>query len=213
MKTVGQILQTKREEKGLTLEAVESATKIRTKFLKAMEVDDYTRLPSLAYAKGFVKNYAEFLGLSSNDIMAFFRRQTTEIPRSAIVPKGVANPLDEPKFRLTPGRFVTFLITALVAAFVLYFGLQYRNLQAQPTLVVDTPADKTVTSQQRIDVIGKTDPDATVAINGVTVMVRSDGKFFDQIQLEPGVNRVAVVATSRFGKMTTRFIEIGLQQP
>ncbi len=211
MKSVGAILKEAREKKKLTIEQVERGTKIRLKFLQAIENDDFSPMPSLSYAKGFVKNYAEFLGLNSSTVLAFFRRQTTEVPKSSILPKGMAEPLNRSFWQLTPGKFMAIVITILAGMFLLYFSLQYYKLQAPPALTIESPADKKVVSERRIEVLGSTDPDATVTINGVSVLVRSDGRFFDQVMLEPGVNRITVTATSRLGKTTTIVREVGLQ--
>lgn len=213
MKTVGSILKEQRLGKQLTLEQVEKATKIRVRFLEAIEADDYRPLPSLSYAKGFVKNYSDYLGLDSEVTLAFFRRQTTETTRSAILPKGVSEPLNKTLFQLTPARFIALIVVVLIGAFLAYFGLQYRHLQQAPNLTVDSPAHQAVISERRVDVLGITDPDATVTVNGVTVLVRGDGKFFDQVTLEPGVNKITIVSTSRFGKSTTVVREVGLQLP
>jgi uncharacterized membrane protein len=78
-------------------------------------------------------------------------------------------------------------------------------------LIIETPIDKEIVTEGRINVLGKTDPDATVAINGVTVLVRSDGRFFDTVLLERGVNIITLVATSRYGKSKTEEIEVGYQ--
>lgn len=213
MKTVGEILREARITKGYSLEQVEQATKIRRKFLDAIEADDYTKLPSLAYAKGFVKNYSTFLGIDRDTVLAFFRRQTREVSRTSLLPKGMAEPLNKPWFQLTPGRFLGILGAGLGAVFLLYFGMQYRRLNQPPALAVETPKDQIVTIDKRIDVLGRTDTDATVTVNGFSLVVRSDGRFFSQVVLEPGVNTVTVVATSRFGKATTVTRKVGLQQP
>lgn len=213
MKTVGSILREKREARGITLAKVEQATRIRARFLEAIENDDYSQLPSVSYAKGFVKNYSDYLGLDSETVLAFFRRQTTETPKSSILPKGVSEPLNRSKLQLTPGKFVALIIVALIALFVGYFGLQYKNLQKAPGLTIDAPAHQAVITERRVDVLGDTDPDATVTVNGISVLVRGDGKFFDQVTLEPGVNKITIVATSRFGKSTTVVREVGLQLP
>lgn len=213
MKTVGTSLREARLLKNLTLEEVEVATKIRAKFLEAIESDDYNKLPSLAYAKGFVKNYSTYLGLDSDTVLAFFRRQTTEIPRASLLPKGMAEPLNKPWFYLTPGRFLGVVIATLATLFLVYFGVQYRRLNQPPGLAIEQPRDQTMTTDKRVDVLGQTDPDATVTVNGFSVVVRSDGKFFSQVTLEPGVNTLTVVAASRFGKATTLTRTVGLQQP
>lgn len=211
MKTVGQMLKEARVNKSLSLESVEEGTKIRQKFLVAIESDNFTLMPSLSYAKGFVKNYAEFLGLNSATVLAFFRRQTVEVAKSSLLPKGMGEPLNRSFIQLTPGRFVTFIIVSLTSLFLLYLGLQYRTLQEAPTLVIDEPVNQAVVSDKRIDVLGRTDPDATVTINGISVLVRGDGKFFDQVNLESGVNKFTVIATSRLGKTTTKMLEVGLK--
>jgi cytoskeletal protein RodZ len=211
MRTVGEMLREARESKSLTLEEVEDGTKIRLKFLTAIEANDFSLMPSLSYAKGFVKNYSDFLGLNSATVLAFFRRQTVEVSRSSLLPKGMEKPLNRSPLQLTPGKFITIIIAVLVALFLAYLSFQYRTLQQAPTLVIDEPRSQAVVTDKRIDILGKTDPDATITINGVSVLVRSDGKFFDQINLESGVNKIAVVATSRLGKTTSKTIEVGLK--
>lgn len=213
MKTVGGILREKRESRGLSLATVEQATRIREKFLEAIENDDYSSLPSIAYAKGFVKNYSDYLGLDTTTVLAFFRRQTTETPKSSILPKGVSEPLNRSSFQLTPAKFVALIVVSLLTIFLGYFGFQYKRLQQAPGLTIETPVHQAVISERRVDVLGKTDPDATVTVNGISVLVRGDGKFFDQVTLEPGVNKITIVATSRFGKSTTVVREVGLQLP
>lgn len=211
MKTVGSILRQARLSKSLTLEQVELDTKIRLKFLEGIESDDYSTLPSQSYAKGFIKNYGAYLGLNTDTLLAFFRRQTLDVPKSSLLPKGVSEPLNQPFFRLTPGRFLAFLLAGLAVVFLAYFGLQYRNLQLPPSLSIESPKEKFITSEKRLDVLGKTDPDATVTINGVSVIVRSDGKFFDQVTLVPGINKITVASTSRYGKSITIVREVAQQ--
>lgn len=211
MRTVGELLKERRIAKGLTLDQLEKATKIRKKFLEAIEADDYSQLPSISYAKGFVKNYCEYLGLNSTDVLAFFRRQTREAPKASIVLKGMADPLNKPTLRLTPSRYLAAIAAVLILLFLLYFGLQYNKLHAPPFLVVDAPKEKLVTAERRIDVLGRTDTDATVTVNGIGVLVRGDGKFFDQVSLDPGVNKIEVIATSRYGKSSTIVREVGAQ--
>ncbi len=211
MRTVGEILSEARKNKSVSLEDAEKATKIRVKFLKAIEADDFSSMPSLSYSKGFVKNYSEYLGLNSATVLAFFRRQTVDTPKSSLLPRGMGEPLNRSAFQLTPGKFIFMLLLLLTTIFFSYLGLQYQSLQQAPLLVIDTPAHQTVTSDKRIDIIGKTIPDATVTINGVSVLVRADGKFFDQYGLEYGVNRITITATSRLGKVTSHVIEVGLK--
>jgi cytoskeletal protein RodZ len=211
MKTVGSILKEARIAKNLTLEDVEKVTKIRAKFLDAIEEDAYQLLPSPIYAKGFVKNYGEFLGLESTRVMAFFRRQSVDIKRSAILPSK-SEDIGSKGLRITPGRFIALVIGAFILIFLVYFGFQYQKLYRPPTLTITTPIHESVVQEKKLDILGMTNPDATVTVNGVSVTVRSDGRFFTQITLDPGVNTITTLATSRFGKTTTIIRKVGLQQ-
>lgn len=68
--TIGQRLKTEREEQRLTLEKVFEATRIRVPYLQALEADDLSALPSPVQARGYLRNYVEFLGLDFEQILA-----------------------------------------------------------------------------------------------------------------------------------------------
>jgi cytoskeleton protein RodZ len=67
--TIGQRLKIEREEQRLTLEKVFEATRIRIPYLQALEADDLSVLPSPVQARGYLRNYAEFLGLDFESIL------------------------------------------------------------------------------------------------------------------------------------------------
>ena len=69
MDEIGRTLLEAREKLGLTLEEVERATRIRTHHLEALEKGMIDALPSPVQARGFLNNYAEFLGLDANPIL------------------------------------------------------------------------------------------------------------------------------------------------
>ncbi len=211
MKTVGNVLKEARLAKNLTLEDVEKMTKIRAKFLDAIEQDAYQLLPSPIYAKGFVKNYGEYLGLDSTRVMAFFRRQTVDVKRLSILPNK-SEDIESKGLRITPGRFIVYLIGAFIFVFLVYFGFQYQKLYMPPTLTITTPVQESIVKEKKLDILGTTNPDATVTVNGVSVTVRSGGQFFTQVTVEPGVNTITILATSRFGKTTTVTRNVGFQQ-
>jgi len=205
------MLREARTTKGITPGDVELAIKIREKYILAIEADNFGDLPSPSYAKGFVRNYAEYLGLPTDAIMAFFRRQMTDVSRASLLPKGVADPLNAPRVHLTPGRFIALLVGALCLVFLLYLGIQYLRIGIAPPLTVTSPTNQQIVESSRVVVEGKTQPDTTVMINGVSTIVRDDGRFYEQVAVEPGVNKITITATSRFGKAATIVREVGYQ--
>jgi cytoskeleton protein RodZ len=67
--SVGSRLRDARELRNLTLEDAARTTRIAKGYLKALEEDDFTKLPSEVYARGFLRVYATFLGLKLDEIV------------------------------------------------------------------------------------------------------------------------------------------------
>jgi cytoskeleton protein RodZ len=69
MAAIGLTLRDARERLGLTLEEAERATRIRTHHLRALEQEAWDSLPSPVQARGFLRNYADFLGLDADAVV------------------------------------------------------------------------------------------------------------------------------------------------
>ncbi len=63
---IGNSLREARERQGLGYPEIELATKIRAKYLRALEEEDFTSIPGDAYIRGFLRTYAEYLGLDGD---------------------------------------------------------------------------------------------------------------------------------------------------
>jgi cytoskeletal protein RodZ len=74
--TVGETLRSAREERGLSLTEAERETKIRQKYIAALEDDNATALPGPTYARGFLRNYASFLDLNAKELIAQYDEQS-----------------------------------------------------------------------------------------------------------------------------------------
>ena len=59
----GERLRRAREEKGLSQEEACKHLRLSTSYMRALEQDDYDRLPEAPFIKGYLRNYARFLGL------------------------------------------------------------------------------------------------------------------------------------------------------
>ena len=73
MDSPGRHLKQERELRNLSFEEVSKSTRIKEHFLKAMEEDRYDLCPPPFYVKGFLMNYARYLGLDPNDIILKYR--------------------------------------------------------------------------------------------------------------------------------------------
>lgn len=74
LKDLGHELRRAREAKGLTIKDVQAETKIRSKYLEAIEDGDLSVIPGEVYAKGFVRSYANFLGLDGGAILDKYKQ-------------------------------------------------------------------------------------------------------------------------------------------
>lgn len=89
--TIGHKLRDARTDRGLELSEVERATKIRVKFLEAMEEDRWGDLPAPVYARGFLDIYARHLGLDHEAMLDEYRRRV-EGEREESIPQSVIKP-------------------------------------------------------------------------------------------------------------------------
>jgi cytoskeleton protein RodZ len=89
---VGQALRDARTERGIELTEIERATKIRVKFLRAMEEDRWEELPAPAYARSFLATYAEYLDLDAPVLVKELEGTYGEGGRREPIPYGVVRP-------------------------------------------------------------------------------------------------------------------------
>ena len=120
MGDLGQLLQETREQKGVSLEQVEEATRIRQKFLKALEEENYTALPAEAYVKGFLRNYALYLGLDPEEVLALYEGRDAK-GKAAPAKPGFFEPMDI-SLAAPPWLTPDLVIGALLIVALLAFG-------------------------------------------------------------------------------------------
>ncbi len=109
--TVGDELRMRREELGHTLSDAVDAVRIQKRYLEALEEGRNGDLPGTVYALGFVRTYADFLGLDGADMVARYKEETKtfNVDTSLVLPE----PIDEGK---APKLVILLLAVALSAA-------------------------------------------------------------------------------------------------
>ena len=133
---IGRYLEQKRKERGLSLEEVEQATKIRKRYLTGLEREDYTILPDAVYARGFLKTYANYLGLDGEALsrqlksarkprrerkITYNTRPESDFEKPLVTPSGLSGMR---KRRISTSAIVTLVVALLALAAVigtLYF--------------------------------------------------------------------------------------------
>lgn len=152
---IGPILEKRRLEKGLSLKEVEQATKIRTRYLEGLEREDPTMLPDPVYARGFLKTYANFLGLDGERLSRELRdrrsprreRQlsheapgTSDFEKPLITPGGVS---EAERRRVSGATILTVALAVLVLAAVIgalyYVGARSVGTPDEPAVEQEDP--------------------------------------------------------------------------
>lgn len=206
MATVGELLKKARIEQNIEISDVERETRIKTAFIKALEEGQYGRLPSAAYAQGFLKNYAQFLGLDTQVLLALFRREFEESRENKLLPSGLSQ-FPARRMRVTS---LALMFTVLVVVFLSYFFFQYKGFLSSPPLTITSPSENEELEGDFVTVSGKTDPDAQLFINNEVVAVLGDGTFTETVPVFKGGFAVSVTAKNRFGREShvTRTIKV-----
>lgn len=208
MRKISEILQDARIEKGYSLEAVVKSIKIKKQFLIAIESGDYFALPSESYALGFIKNYAQFLGVDKNKASALFRREYDGV-QAKMLPTFKSRDKSVRRIVIfSPRNFIIALVTLSIIG---YIGFQYSSFFLGPRLEVTSPIDKFVVRNNIVEVTGKTDPYATVLINNEVSYVALDGTFKRTLYLFEGERIIIVTSQNRNGKNTKKIIHVSVR--
>lgn len=125
MFAIGRSLRDVRESNGLELGEVSAATRIRASYLAALENEHFDALPGRAYARAFLREYAEYLGLDGQTFLDEFDARYEELAEPPIVPVRLPQPV-----RLRP--YVT--AAAGIAAVLVLGALAWRSGDRERTI-------------------------------------------------------------------------------
>lgn len=199
---MGEKLKKIRSEYRISLNEVSKHTKIQMKYLEYLENGEYEKLPAEVYVRGFVRSYASFLGTDESVLVKMYDRER-HIQRNLKkehFQERRENTFEFPRFFVTPKLFVIsgFALATLLGFVYLY--REFRSFASIPRLIILEPLDGQVVQGNEVYIRGTTEKDAKLLVNGQPVLVRDGGDFYEQVQLQPGLNAFTVVSTNKFKK-------------
>jgi len=197
---IGSQLQARRKQLRLSLAQVEMETKIRGKFLSALESGQYDTLPNDIYTRGFVQHYANHLGMDGQLVSAAYQAE-----------RGAADQAHTGRPQLARTRRIVFtgpLLAAfmsilLISVIITYLVWQFTALAAAPRLNLTRPENDMSLTGSVIDIAGSATPGSDVTVNDSPVLINTNGNFSEKVALQDGVNAIRVTAKSKLGKSTT----------
>jgi len=202
----GEELRREREIRGISLKEIADATKISKRFLEAIERNDYRTLPAPAFTRGFVRAYAHYVGLNSEEMVNRYNyavatddriEKPPQIEKYPQTPIRDISPKPAPKRGIPHTRVDRNVIVALLIAAALsgvaYWAIQYRKkIEAEPADTVPV-----ATKPAAIPVLPPAQPatdDSKLrlgveVLENAWVVLEADGKTVINAEMEQGDRR------------------------
>lgn len=129
MAELGQQLREAREARGLSIDDVAQGTRIRPAYVRALEEERFADLPPPVYVRGFLRNYATFLGLDAEELIGTLEQQQSGAfqPAHRRTPQQISAPVWHGP---SPRAMVGTLLLVLLVAFVAFIFRQYSEFTA-----------------------------------------------------------------------------------
>ncbi len=216
-RSIGEKYKKERLKQGLTLERISADTRIRKDYLEAIENDDFKRFDSPVYAKGFLKNYANYLGLNSESLISMYRRDyqnanmlTHKVPekeKSKQEKEEISKKKKFLKLNITSKQLKVSITVVIIILAVVFIAKLIEQAFKPPYLKITSPIEITGSGEKTIDfknknliIKGETAPYTLIKINEETVPLKPGFIFeSDSIPITTERNVYIITAISQIG--------------
>jgi cytoskeleton protein RodZ len=211
--TLGEKLKKFRNERRMTLGEASRLTRIKIEYLKALEEGDYDSLPVEVYVKGFLRSYANCLGVDEQALIRLYEKERgikTNIEKVQKAENGKKDiePINISPFVLTPRIMVIAAITVLTLASFFYIYREIGSFSDAPRLVILNPEQGSQIQDNSVVVEGITEKDARLFINDQPILVNDEGKFREDLTLQNGDNVINIKSVNKFDKETSQVLTV-----
>ena len=220
---VGETLQLARERKGVDLFRAERDTKIRLRYLSALEDSAYEDLPSPVYTKGFLRNYAIYLGLDPDDLLERWRDEMESVrsaERIAVAPPPMPITAPGRRVTLTPAIFVSGLVGLVILLFIGYLGVQLlRYAEVTPVGLTQPPNVFSTIDAERTVFEGTSGAGATISIKGPgdelypSFTADENGVWSREVNLARGRNDFSITARDAVTERPSEPLLVTINRP
>lgn len=213
--TLGEKLGKLRSDRRISLAEISRATKIQVKYLEYLEEGAYEKLPADVYVKGFLRNYAEFLGIDEKILVKLYEKELgikNNLEKGKKFKRGDLlagrEKIDISSFIITPRILAVSAIAILIFGGFFYLYREIGSFASSPRLIILSPDKNYSTRGNSVEVSGVTDRDAKVFINEQPVLVNDEGGFKENLTLQSGTSTVTIRAVNRFDKVAQETLTI-----
>jgi cytoskeletal protein RodZ len=195
---LGKLLRKAREQRGYTLDDVQDITKIRKRYLEAIEEGDYKVLPGTFYARAFVKNYAETVGLDAEEVFRLYQRELPVPAADAAADQPIVKPRrasvrSSDRWGKWGFRVLMWSFLLLIAAVIYTYVVNQQDGGDKKTADNETPITDNIGAD------GTEDPDAAGGEQTDAAGTGGDGENAPVIPEEPAVPETTLTYIEKSG--------------
>ncbi|MBD7967287.1 helix-turn-helix domain-containing protein [Paenibacillus gallinarum] len=185
MSELGQQLKEARLQKGLSLDDVQEMTKIRKRYLEAIESGDYKVLPGSFYVRAFIKTYAETVGLNPDELLEGHKKDVPDSEQEAtmepVITKRSSRPASERNNKwlstVLPWTFLALILVLIYVYAVRDNGNKQAEIPSDPdTEQFTSPVNETPTPPEDEGVAGENTEEPGTDVGGGDQQDPSDGE-------------------------------------
>jgi len=200
--SVAEALRMARTKRGLKLIKIAEALGINEKYLSALEAGHFEELPAGVYGKNFLREYALYLGLEAAPLVEMFETSLSaqkERDKNSLFSKQVIKPRE---MIALPRIFKNLTLIAVVLICFVYLSYRLEKIVAPPELELSNPTANLITKEHSLEIIGRTESETQIIINGEKILSDSAGNFQTTVNLKTGINLITITAQKKYGRET-----------
>lgn len=138
----GAWLRRQREVREISLREIATTSKISIRYLEALEQDRFEVLPAPLFAKGFLREYAKFVGLDPDEVVNYYLSALPE-EESETPPQWAS---ERTRRRVSPATILALLLLLLLSVLIVWFVSfrSERSAEAPPSIAAPVPGQQPV---------------------------------------------------------------------
>lgn len=201
----GVLFRNLRKDAGLSLDRLAELTKINKQYLLYLENEQFEKLPSSVYVRGFIRKCGKLFIRAAGDaevagLMRFYSDQLGQIRnRAAQEVKTRNTPSSLPI--IGPQGLAIFAVAIFLITVFSFLLIKFTPFLFKPRLDILKPtSENTIINFSKIMVEGKTRFTSSLTLNGEKLYIGKNGNFFYELEMAEGINRLVFEATGIFGR-------------
>jgi len=206
--TVAEALIEVRTSLGLSRAEAARNSGVPKKYIEFLEGDKTDGITADIYAHHKLRVYSRYLNLDEKKVLSAYRKENTK-PEAPIETRHASRWRKHPLKHIPTSRLIvapniirTAIVVAIAIGIGMFFVVRTQRMMAPPNVNLVSPPDGLVTVEKSLTVMGRTEREVTLLVNGKPVYIDTSGNFTDQLVLREGLNVIRVVAIRKHGQET-----------